>query len=54
MTFQERCKHSQGRCKTTSEEVQNDLRGGAHLSTPPLKIHLDANKSPQLERAYQK
>jgi hypothetical protein len=30
MTFQERC-------KTISGEVQNDLRGGAHLSPPPLK-----------------
>jgi hypothetical protein len=34
-----------------SGEVQNDLRGGAHL---PSKSGLDANKSPQLERAYLK
>jgi hypothetical protein len=52
MTFQERCKNSQGRCKMISGEVQNDLRGGAHLSTPPFKSDLDANKSPLLERAY--
>jgi hypothetical protein len=41
-----------GEVQKFSGEVQNDLRGGAHLSTPPLKSGLDANKSPQLERAY--
>jgi hypothetical protein len=44
MTFQE--------VEKFSGEVQNDFRGGAHLSTPPSKSGLDANKSPQLERAY--
>ena len=29
---------SQGEVHDLSGEVQNDLRGGAHLSTPPLKI----------------
>jgi hypothetical protein len=41
-----------GEVQKFSGEVQNDLRGGAHLSTPPFKSDLDANKSPQLERAY--
>jgi hypothetical protein len=35
-----------------SGEVQNDLRGGAHPPHLPSKSSLDANKSPQLERAY--
>jgi hypothetical protein len=41
-----------GEVEKFSGEVQNDLRGGAHLTTPPSKSGLDANKSPQLERAY--
>jgi hypothetical protein len=43
---------SQGEVHDLSGEVQNDLRGVAHLSTPRSKSGLDANKSPQLERAY--
>jgi hypothetical protein len=43
--LQERWKNSQGRCKTISEEVHTS----PHL---PSKSGLDANKSPQLERAY--
>jgi hypothetical protein len=31
-------KLSQGEVHDISGEVQNDLRGGAHLSTPPLNI----------------
>ena len=31
-------KLSQGEVHDFSAEVQNDLRGGAHLPTPPLKI----------------
>jgi hypothetical protein len=42
MTFQERFKNSQGRCKTISGEV----RASPHLAS---KSGLDANKSPQLE-----
>jgi hypothetical protein len=45
MTFQERFKNSQGRCKTISGEV----RTSPHL---PSKSGLAANKSPQLEIAY--
>jgi hypothetical protein len=37
MTFQERCKNSQGRCKTISGEVHTS----PHL---PSKSDLDANK----------
>jgi hypothetical protein len=43
--YQERCKNYQGRCKTISGEVCTS----PHL---PSKSGLDANKSPQLERAY--
>jgi hypothetical protein len=35
MSFQGRCKNSQGMCKTISGEVR-----GAHLPTPSLKMQL--------------
>jgi hypothetical protein len=45
MTFQERCMTFQERCKTISGEVR---------TSPNLASNsgLDANKSPQLKRAY--